>query len=106
MIEMKLVGGGTSAKLEWKEAEPPEDYSEALAYWNEILKPGTIVMSKYNHVCLVGDINVLLGVCDDCTRFDRDDIVAYCTDLVDIMTSAKDLLYRGCFNISIFMEVQ
>jgi hypothetical protein len=36
-------------------------------------------------VYLVGDVNRNLGVCDDCTNFEKADILEYSTDYVDIL---------------------
>jgi len=40
---------------------------------NEI-KTGDILRLKEGQIVLVGDVNQLLGVCDDCTEFNKDDI--------------------------------
>ncbi len=40
---------------------------------NEI-KTGDILCLKNGKIYLVGDVNELLGVCDDCTEFSKNDI--------------------------------
>lgn len=35
---------------------------------------------------LVGNVNAHLGVCDDCTNFDRENIVEYATDFIKEMS--------------------
>lgn len=44
-------------KVIWTKAEPPTNKDKAAAYWEGILTPGTIVMTKDNQVCLIGDVN-------------------------------------------------
>lgn len=41
------------------------------------LKPGMVLKTKNGTLLLVGDVNRLMGVCDDCKDFDWDDIVEY-----------------------------
>lgn len=35
---------------------------------------GTVLKLKDGSIKVVGDVNTLLGVCDDCTEFKREDI--------------------------------
>lgn len=47
--------------------------------WREnarTFQPGDVLKLRSGQVVLVGDVNILLGVCDDCIDFDRGDIVA------------------------------
>jgi len=43
-------------------------------YDGEDLKPGDIIELRNRSRFLVGDVNVNLGVCDDCTLFRKSDI--------------------------------
>lgn len=38
-------------------------------------KPGTIICMEDGTQYLIGDINKFKGVCDDCTAFEKEDIV-------------------------------
>ncbi|MDQ3748009.1 MAG: hypothetical protein M3367_03175 [Acidobacteriota bacterium] len=40
------------------------------------IKSGHILRLKTGEIHLVGDVNEILGVCDDCTIFKKDDIEA------------------------------
>ncbi|MCK9288118.1 MAG: hypothetical protein M0P29_11205 [Sphaerochaetaceae bacterium] len=93
-------------KVIWTKAEPPTNKDKAAAYWEGILTPGTIVMTKDNQVCLIGDVNEYLGACDDCMKFTHDDIVQYTNDLVVIMTEIKERLRRGNYNVVVTLGVR
>lgn len=60
-----------------------EEYNEACdkAFKNRdaTLRPGAILRLKSGELRLVGHVNVNLGVCDDCTDFEYEDIaeIAY-----------------------------
>lgn len=45
--------------------------------WWEQIKVGMIVKTKKDELYLVGHVNQLLGVCDDCKDFCTADIVEY-----------------------------
>lgn len=38
-------------------------------------KPGTLVLMENGKLYLIGDINCIRGMCDDCTAFEAEDIV-------------------------------
>jgi hypothetical protein len=40
-----------------------------------LVKPGMLVRLKNGLEYLIGDVNLNRGVCDDCTAFDKDDII-------------------------------
>lgn len=90
-------------KITWIEAEPPTNEDKAVAYWDRIMKPGTLVMTKDKHTHLIGDVNALLGVCNDCKLFDFKDITHYADGLVDIIAITKDQLNRGHKNVTVLM---
>ena len=51
-------------------------YSENKSFCEMGLnKPGTLIKMKGKKIYLIGDVNPLGGVCDDCMNFDRKDIV-------------------------------
>jgi len=47
------------------------------------IRAGSVLKLKDDRIVLVGDVNELLGVCDDCTEFKRDAIqeIAHIEDL-------------------------
>lgn len=90
-------------KIIWTEAEPPTNEDKATAYWDRIMKPGTLVMTSDKKIYLVGDVNAYLGVCDDCKAFDFADVTHYADGLIDIIAITKDQLIRGHKNITVLM---
>ncbi len=42
------------------------------------LEPGMLIKLKDGRVALVGTVNTVLGICDDCTDFDESSIVEFC----------------------------
>jgi len=52
------------------------------------IKPGVVLKTKDDELFLVGDVNVLLGICDDCSDFNYEDIVEY-ADIFDLIEKEK-----------------
>ena len=72
--------------LKWKkfkyEADPRfSDPPFATQATRDQIQPGAVLKLKDGGIELVGTVNTELGVCDDCTRFDIEDIaeIAYLT---------------------------
>lgn len=57
---------------QWEHDESLEDL-EAIVF-----KPGNVVMFNDNVVALIGTLNPVLGTCDCCSNYTRDDVIAYC----------------------------
>lgn len=45
--------------------------------WEMEIKSGMVLKLKSGEIALVGDVNELLGVCDDCTGFFKEDIAEF-----------------------------
>ena len=53
-----------------------KDWSQLDSFCKRGLnQPGTLIKMKNGDQYLIGDINELRGVCDDCTAFEKDNIV-------------------------------
>jgi len=63
-----------SNEINWKEPKGYFDYNG-----------GDIVRLKDGRLFLVGDVNELMGCCDDCKDFDSKDIAAY-TSILNLLT--------------------
>jgi hypothetical protein len=51
--------------LSWRDAEN-----------DQVFQPGDVLKLRSGQVVLVGDVNTMLGVCDDCRDFGPEDIEA------------------------------
>ena len=45
-------------------------------------------------ICLVGNVNKNLGVCDDCTNFGEEDILEYSTDFMKEISEHLGVFYQ------------
>jgi hypothetical protein len=45
--------------------------------WWKQLKAGMLIKTKKDELYLIGHVNCLLGVCDDCRDFSKEDIIEY-----------------------------
>jgi hypothetical protein len=71
----------TFKKFSWKEPVLGKDfdrYQKAMEK-RPRLKPGDVLFMKDGKYLLVGDVNKVLGVCDDCTDYSMEDIKGIAT---------------------------
>lgn len=73
-------------KFSWKKPEYPEKFSKKTLekYTKELdsqppLKAGDVLLMKDGNYKLVGNVNTVLGVCDDCTDYEMKDIAKIAT---------------------------
>jgi hypothetical protein len=78
--------------------EPCESFTYPHGYTTRTLKPGVVLRMQDGRVLVVGNINTLNGVCDDCTE--RGTVVAYSLDLVQAVASATQRCGCGAYIMS------
>jgi hypothetical protein len=57
----------------WSSTFPYEEMDSFAK--RELNKPGTLIRMQNGKVYLIGDINEIKGMCDDCTAFESESIV-------------------------------
>jgi hypothetical protein len=63
--------------LNWKEGKPPAWADEGFERSLKDGLPSMAIKVDSGEILILGDCNSSFGICDDCTEFDRTNIVAY-----------------------------